>query len=204
MEKFDYHKEFISQLLALVIGLVTFFAWPALQYILLKRSAKNKGAPELWFLPKYGFRLVIRGIPAKKTLTDINIRVRIRTIIPGSEGASAATFMDEVLVEQEDMFCFPGTDQVMITFKLERRGTSGGCFVFTDKLGNARKFFEFDTFDKLVCDYSATVKNYLNFDIRVAKRVELKTKSMISILDQIEAEPDVEKLFPLDRVRSVG
>jgi hypothetical protein len=55
-------KELISQLLALA----AFFAFPAIQYLLLKRFARNEGQPELWYLPKYGFRVVIRNILARE------------------------------------------------------------------------------------------------------------------------------------------
>ena len=53
---------FLGQFLALF----TFFAFPAIQYIILKRFSKEHGKPELWYLPTFGFRLVIRNIPNKK------------------------------------------------------------------------------------------------------------------------------------------
>lgn len=93
---------FLGQLAALV----TFFAFPAFQYWLLKHTAKNEGNPELWYLPKYGFRLVIRNLPRKKSLSNIRYRVLVRTVVPPSAGSSVATYQDILLVEKDDFFCF--------------------------------------------------------------------------------------------------
>jgi hypothetical protein len=166
-------KELISQLIALVF----LFAGPAIQYFVLKRFAKREGAPELWYLPKYGFRLVVRNIPGKKVLTDIKVMVRLRAVVPRSEGTSGGTFMDEMLVNEEEMFVFPRTDQLMICFKLQRASDSSGRFIVTDKLGVEKRSFMFTSFDRLVCDYVANVKNWLNFDIKIAKRAELTSET---------------------------
>jgi hypothetical protein len=47
--------------------------------------------------------------------------VRIRKIIPASEGVSVASFMDETIVEQQEMFNFRGTDQMIVNFRLEEK-----------------------------------------------------------------------------------
>jgi hypothetical protein len=68
-------KQLISQL-----ALAAFFAFPAIQYLLLKRFARNEGQPELWYLPKYSFRLVIRNIPGKRALSDLKYCARLRGV----------------------------------------------------------------------------------------------------------------------------
>ena len=54
-----------------VAALVTFFAFPALQYGLLKMFARRQGRPQLWFLPRFGFRLVVHNISGRRTLSDL-------------------------------------------------------------------------------------------------------------------------------------
>ncbi|MFZ5494785.1 MAG: hypothetical protein ACOZE5_05540 [Verrucomicrobiota bacterium] len=192
-------KEAFTQLLALV----AFFAFPAIQYFWLKHFVRKEGQPVLWYLPKYGFRLVISNIPGRKVLSEIKVRTRVRRIVASSAGASAATFMDQILVEQEEMFVFPGSDQVLVSFRLELSPSGKSQFVFTDKLGVSKQTFETDSFDKLVCDYVANVENLLNFDIKLGKRVELKTETLKILLTEIQADPDTERSFPVDRVREV-
>lgn len=192
-------SEFLAQLLALA----TFFAFPAFQYFLLRRFTRNEGNPELWFLPAYNFRLVIRNIPGKKTLSELKLRAKLRRILPGSYGSSAATLMEEVLIDREEFFLFPGNDQIIICFRLDRMPDGSTDFVVTDKLGGEQKRCPLANFDKLICDYTANLENILNFDIKMAKRVEVTSKTLSAIHDQVEQNP-VENLFPLDRIRNVG
>jgi hypothetical protein len=110
-------ETFIGQLLALL----TFFAFPALQYILLKRFSAKEGRPELWYLPSYGFRLVIRNIPNKRILSEIKYRVFLRQTILSNSGA--ATLQDQILIDREDFFLLPGYDQILISFKLSDKRT---------------------------------------------------------------------------------
>lgn len=105
-------SEFISQLVALV----AFFAFPALQYLLLRRFTRNEGDPELWYLPAYGFRLVIRNIPGKKTLSELKLRAKLRTIVRSSSGSSAATLVEEILLDREDFFRFPAPTKSSLAF----------------------------------------------------------------------------------------
>lgn len=183
-----------------LLGLVTFFAFPAFQYFSLKLFAKNEGQPQLWYLPKFGFRLVIRNLPRKRTLSDIKQRALLRKIISSSSGSSVATYQDDLLLEREDLFLFPGTDQVLVSFKLD--GSDDAlCFVLTDKLGQQKKRIPLEDFDWLICDYVATVENILNFDIKLAKRAEMKSSTLRSIWKGLKAQ---ECSFPIDRIRNVG
>ena len=192
----------VQQALGQLIALLAFFAFPASQYLLLRRFARHEGHPELWYLPAYGFRLVLRNIPRRKTLTDIRHRALVRTHVPSSYGASAATLSDEELLRREDFFLFPGTDQVLLSFKLERRnGTL--VLVHTNKLGAVQRELTLSDRDGLICDYSATIQNPFNFDIEIRKRIELSARSLWRISGEIERDT-AERRFAVDRVREVG
>src|SRR5947208_1912824 len=103
-------KEALTQLLALI----AFFAYPAIQYMLLKMHSRREGRPEIWYIPAYKhFRLVIRNIPGNKTLSDIKYRVIIRDVVLPHDGCSVTTWPDQVLLEREDFFLFPESDQLL-------------------------------------------------------------------------------------------
>ena len=163
-------------------ALLTFFAFPAIQYLLLRAFSRKEGQPEPWFLPAYGFRLVLRNIPRKKTLTDIRYRAFVRRMVGSSGGSSVATLDDRRLSAGEDMVLFPGVDQILLSFKLSRdpgdleRGTLE--FSNTDKLGGEQSAIEVRPADRLVYDYSATIQNFFNFDVQIGKRVEVYGSSM--------------------------
>ncbi len=95
-------ETFLVQLLALF----AFFAFPLFEYIILKFSTRSEGHPQIWYLPAYGFRLVIRNLPKKKKLYDIRYRSLLRDIIPRCSGSSVKTFDDIELLECTDFFYF--------------------------------------------------------------------------------------------------
>ena len=186
---------FLGQLAALV----TFFAFPALQYGALKMFASRQGRPELWFLPRFGFRLVVHNISGRRTLSDLRYKAFLRRRIPSGDGSSVTTFNDVVLIDREDTFCFPGNDQVLLSFRVEARDTGGHVLVHTDKLGVELVRHELHDTDSLVADYTANIENFFNFDVRLAKRSEIFGKSWAAL-----AIPgDQEREFPLDRIRHV-
>lgn len=192
-------KVFIGQVLALI----TFFGFPMIQYIILKLSARREGIPELWYLPAYGFRLVIRNLPRKKQLFDIKYRCILRRVVPKNEGSSVSTYDDYELLSNEDFFLFAGTDQVLLSFQIRRDGQMNQIFVLTDKLGNEIDTKGMSDFDSLIADYTATVDNFFHFDIRISKRVEISRETLVSILEQIERK-NTEQRFQVTRVRNVG
>jgi hypothetical protein len=195
-------SEFLKEAIGLIVALATFFAFPAIQYLILRRFARVEGNPELWFLPAYGFRLVIRNIPGKKILSELKYRVRLRSIVPANTGATVSTLPDEVVIDREDFFLFPGTDQILISFRLERSPSGSENFVVTDKLGKEQKRFPLSSFETLICDYTANLENFLNFDIKIAKRGELKSATLSGFLSEVEQDP-TEGVFELDRIRHV-
>jgi hypothetical protein len=186
-----------------IIALATFFAFPVIQYIILKKYSAREGRPQLWYLPAYGFRLVIRNLPGNKTLSDIKYRVRVREVVPACDGSSVATLCDTDLIEVSDTFLFPGTDQILVSFQLKKSDNGKLLVIHTDKLGEKveKRVFEDDT--KLVVDYEANLENWFNFDVRIAKRVEVDGKSLRDIMDAIDKN-DVERQFDIPRVRNVG
>ncbi|MGE0642785.1 MAG: hypothetical protein AB7P24_03850 [Nitrospira sp.] len=187
---------FLEQLAALI----TFFAFPAIQYVILKFFSRREGRPELWFLPKYGFRLVVHNISGKRVISDLRYKAILRRVVPAGDGSSVATFQDIVLHDREDMFCFQGTDQVLLCFRVERTNTDQRYLVHTDKLGAELARHELLNGDRLVVDYTANVANFFNFDIRLAKRAELHSPTLMAL----DSPGEEEREIVLDRIRNVG
>jgi hypothetical protein len=190
-------QTFIGQFIALL----TFFAFPAFQYVILKRFSKRQGEPELWHLPAFGFRLVIRNILNKKTLYDIRSKTIIRDYIPSKDGSSVGTYMEETLIEREDFFLFPGTDQILICFKLI---VKEGDLIFakTDKLGNILKEFRISEFECIISDYVANIKNIFNFDVKISKRVILNADDLIKYWNNIQKD-NIEGKFKCSEIINV-
>ena len=198
--------EVLKQAAGQLLALFTFFAFPAIQYVLLKTTSRRKGQPELWYLPDFGFRLVIRNLPYNKTLTDIQYRTLIRRTIPSSAGSSVQTLDDRSLGSREDMVLIPGTDQILLSFKLDKEPRPGSAdillFRLTDKLGVVEETMEVQYSDRLICDYTATIQNFFNFDIRMGKRVEIYGGSLSLIFDEAQRSGDEQK-FSVDRIRNI-
>lgn len=192
-------ETFIGQ----IIALATFFAFPAIQYYLLKRFSKKHGNPELWYLPSYGFRLVISNIPNRRTLSDLRHKSILRKIIPSNDGSTVSTLIDEKLLDKDEFFLFGGYDEILICFKIDDSNKKDVKFILTDKLGNGLKEFSFSNFHQIISDYTANIENYLNFDIKVAKRVILKTNTLLQHWNTIKGNNN-EQNFLIDRVRDVG
>lgn len=186
-----------------IIALVTFFAFPAFQYVILKKYSAREGIPELWYLPAYGFRLVIRNLPGKKTLSEIKYRVRFREYVSSCFGSSVATLNDTDVIESSDTFLFPGTDQILISFQLKRKDNGTLIFVHTNKLGNKIMEHSFCDDARLIVDYSANLENWFNFDVQIAKRVEIDSQSLNHMLDAINKD-NSEQQFNPTRIRNVG
>ncbi len=186
-----------------LIALITFFAFPIVQYLLLKFNTKNEGTPELWYLPDYGFRLVLRNLPRKKTLSNIKYRAIIRHFILPSPGASISTYEDKFLFQTEDMFLFPGTDQILLVFNIELSNNGELNLVWTDKLENKNEVYELEDTSQLIIDYEASIENLFNFDVKIAKRVILKEESLHEFW-QLLQEEKVEQKLKIDEVLPVG
>ena len=125
--------------------------------------------------------------------------------MPASFGISVATLQDTTLHQRDDFFLFGDTDQILASFRIERvsAGYEGLMFVLTDKLGQEQSKVSLADFDRLICDYVANVKNYFNFDIRVERRVEMKSSSLRSIWSSIQHDSS-ERRFALDRIRGAS
>ena len=192
-------EQFLGQLLALI----TFFLFPCIQYVLLKKSSRRDGMPELWYLPKYGFRLVIRNMPRNRTLSNINQETYLRKVVPASSGTSVATYMDTLLLKRGDLFLFPGNDQILICFSIEGESIDTLEFIVTDKLGGEKERFPLSSFDRLIVNYTANLENILNFDVTIGKQAQLYVSDMKNMWQQITKD-NAEGLFQLSRIKSVG
>ena len=187
------HTYFFETLIGQFLALLTFFAFPIIQYYTLKRFIKREGQPGLWYLPAYGFRLVIRNIPNKRILSGIKYKSFTRKFIPKPKvGSSVGTVIDDIILESEDFFLFPGYDQIIICFRIEGSTENELKFILTDKLGKSQKEFQISSFDRIISDYTATVKNILNFDMKISKRVEIYSSSLVSYWKSIN-ESNFEK-----------
>jgi hypothetical protein len=194
----------LGELGSQLIALLTFFLFPIIQYVILRRSAKRKGAPELWYMRRFNcFRLVMRNETKKRVLTDINVKTRTRKIYWESPPLTTS-WRDRILDEHQELFTFPGSDHVMICFNIRQTPSPSGQLVITDKFGGEMQLIPLESFDEFLCDYIATVKNPFNFDVKLARRVKLTSKRLIGILEEIEASSEAEQQVKLDDVVDVG
>jgi hypothetical protein len=198
--------EILNQVIGQLIALFAFFAFPATQYLLLKAFSRKEGNPELWYLPDHGFRLVIRNLPRKRILTDIKYRVSVRQIQPSSGGSSVASIREQRFLVREDMVLFPGIDQILLAFNLYQgaEGIKEGNVILAPSDGYAegsQSAIEVGVSDRMVCDYSATIQNFFNFNVQVGKRVEITGYELFGMLLEILAA-NVERRFPLKYVRN--
>jgi hypothetical protein len=189
------------------LALVTFFLFPVIQYCILWVASRRKGQPELWYLPAYGFRLVIRNLPHKKILTDIKYRIIVRSLIPGSEGSSVATLVDRPVLANEDMVLFPKTDQILLSFNLRDNNNASQetrplVLVVTDKTGSENSSVPLSLEDRLLCDYTATIHNPFSFNVQTGKRVEIDGDRILEIYEEVK-KANVEQRFTLSRVRNI-
>lgn len=100
-------------------------------------------------------------------------------------------------------FLFPGTDQILVQFKLERDDKGIPVFIHTDKLGNEIKRTSFHEFELLISDYVATIHNFFHFNVKIQKRVKVSRDHLIRMLVTIEHE-NYEKEFPVTETLDVG
>jgi hypothetical protein len=198
--------EVLNQAIGQLIALFAFFAFPVIQYMLLKAFSRKEGSPELWYLPDHGFRLVIRNLPRKRILTDIRYRVSVRQMQPSSKGSSVASIMEKRLLTREDMALFPGIDQILLEFKLYQGddGIKEGNVILAPSSGYAdegQSAIDIGISDRVVCNYSATIQNFFNFNVQLGKRVEITGFDLFELLVEIVAV-NAEQSFPLKYVRN--
>jgi len=192
----------MSEIIQQIIGLSTFFAFPALQYVLLKRYVRKQGQPELWYLPKYGFRLVARNIGGKRVLSEIKYRALYREVLRSGPGTSVGTWKDHGLLQRDDFFLFPGSDQILLAFRLEQHANSLELVVLRQLTEEGLRL-PLSEGSTVIADYTATVENWLNFDVKLSKRIELSAADLHHAYLTVQHN-DVERRFPVTRVREVG
>jgi hypothetical protein len=126
----------------------------------------------------------------------------VRTTLPSKPGSSVASFDDKVLLERNELFLFAGTDQVLLSFRVGGE-LSPQTFVHTDKFGLLQSEYKLSEFDRVIVDYTAMLRNWFNFDIRVARRVEIKRATLEGIFLTIRANP-IERRFVPDLIRKAS
>ncbi len=193
----------LELILGQLVALFAFFAFPIIQYFLLKRTARREGMPELWYLPSYGFRLVIRNIPEKRIFYDIRYRSLIRELTPPDSGSSVGSCNDYMLSNVNDYFLFPGSDQLLIEFCLDEDEDGELSLIRINKTSEKQDRVAFPPTAKLIADYQATLQNWFHFDVRVSKRVEITHQDLRTAFKRIQ-EHNHEQKFKVSRVREVG
>lgn len=202
LQKLGIKIKKMGHLIGIIIGLVTFFLFPIIEWLGKRGFSQNEGNPELWYLPKYGFRLVIRNLPRKVKLFDLKYKSRIRSILPPSAGSSVSTLKEETLVNAEDFFLLPGYDQVILSFQLKRIDNEP-YLIHTNKVGEEQRKYSLDGIDYLVCDYTAHIDNRFHFDVFVGRRVEIKKNELNEYLSLIEKD-NREQPMNLKKIIKVG
>jgi hypothetical protein len=190
--------QFFGQLLALA----AFFAFPIVQYVFLWCTSKNEGKAELWYLPDHGFRLVMRNIPRRRTFYNVRYKSLVRDLIPPSKGSSVGSWKDDEILNVNEFFLLPGSDQTLLQYNLSQNGSGLLHIERTDKSGKVLSKHPVGKEAKLVADYEATLKNWFHFDVRVARRVEISESGLRSSLEQIE-EHDIEQYFDICQIINV-
>jgi hypothetical protein len=197
-------SEFWNEIRAQLLALVTFFAFPIIQYTWLKLLAKKTGEAEIWFLPEYQCcRLVLRNLPHRKILYDIRYRAVLRKIELPTDGASVESYRDMDIQSRDELFLFGEDDQVLVSFRVEGHDENSLELVVTDKFGVEQSRSPVASVDLLIADYAATIKNIFNFDIRIAKRAEVTRDKLIAIWRTLSPNSEEQCFYP-DRLRSVS
>lgn len=197
----DTISNIISNIISILVSLITFFAFPILQYLILKQVSKKEGLPEIWYIPKYGcFRLVVRNTLRSKVLRDIKTCTSLRTIILPSKGCSVPTYVEDLVYENKMFFLFPGNDYVLLSFKLKK--DKDFYLILTDKLGRAIKRFPICKNTQLITEYTAILHNLFNFNISLAKRIEISGNELKDIFETIQKD-NSEQLFKIRYIRHI-
>jgi hypothetical protein len=191
-----------EQLLGVFIGFITFFLYPMFEFYVKRRYSKNVGNPELWYLPSFGFRLVIRNIPNNINLFDLKYKTILRKIVSSNSGSSVSTLQDEVLVNSEELFLISGYDQVIVSFQL-KIDNNNLYFILTDKLGVEKSKHLLDSDSLIVCDYKATIDNKFHFDVPVGRRIVIKKETLIKTLQTIQND-NTEQRFELNKIIKIS
>lgn len=192
----------MENLISQILALVTFFAFPVVQYLILRAASRKEGQPELWYLPRYGFRLVVRNNSGKRVLKDIRYTVNLIRSVPASEGCDIATADSRLIFHNDKLYLFPKSDLIILSFKLlSDNGTIR--FVRTDKFGIEKASLSIEEFGTLRCDYAATIHNFFNFHVQIGKRVTIKSSELQDIARAIK-ENGKERAFELKSVRTVA
>lgn len=172
--------DILNSLTGQLIALAAFFIFPIIQYILLRIISRKEGAPELWYLPSYGFRLVIRNKLGRKVLKEIRYSSRILGSVPSPDDSGTITTKTVTSFAGERLFLFPKTDFIIISFQLLPT-PEGTKFVYTNDLGVHNINMNIDEFSEIRCDYLATIHNFFNFHIQIGKRVVISSSELLKL-----------------------
>ena len=184
-------SDFLQGLLGQVIGLVTFFAFPALQYLWLRRLTHGEGSANLSF-SVLGFRVAVANQFGKRVISDMRWRAIVRKLRPSPDNPQLDLCDDTELHAREDFFLFPGGEQILAACTL-RQEKDHVALVSTSVTGKERQRVPINGNAFLICDFMGNVENPLNLDFRVAKRVVV---SMDELLEHCQFDPKRNQFVP--------
>ena len=92
---------------------------------------------------------------------------------------------------------------MLLCFRIEGKSKNELMLIVTDKLGQEQQKMPLSSFDRVICDYTSTLNNLFNFNVRLSKRAEIKSSTFTSLWERIQTNNE-EDSFDIDRVRNVG
>ena len=93
----------------------------------------------------------------------------------------------------------------MFSFQLHGIEEKNITFVVTDKLGNKiQNRIPLKNFEKLICDYSATINNFFNFNVKVKKRIVIQSSSLVKMWNEVHLGCENLKVFEVDYILNPG
>lgn len=157
---------------ALVIAAVYFCYWFSYKHYSAKRAYA-----ECWWLSRWNcFRLVIRNMHDKGSLTSIHFRAWIRKLVPSVPGSSVNTFIDQELTNGERIILPSGQDLPVLCFRFENHN-GNLIFVQTDKQGKMIQKYEMDNqVVAIVVEYSVKIRSWFLFKHEIVQMYDIPHK----------------------------
>ena len=92
---------------------------------------------------------------------------------------------------------------MLVSFQISGSKPDNLSFVLTDKLGKEKQKIKLADFDRIISYYFATIENLFNFDIKLAKQIEINSSRLVEIWKELQVNSH-EQRFEVSRIRDVG
>jgi hypothetical protein len=178
----------------------------AIQHRWLGRKYRKEGSIHLWYLPDFGFRLVMRNIPGRYLLKDFKFKVRLRKIVPPSKGSSVSTYVDIDVHQGEELFIAPKQDGVLLCFQLDTQEVENEerfVLIVTTKDGKEIKRYDITDESCMIAEYTATVVNPYGLDFKLARRA-IASVDMLLTYSSRSLDEERERSFRIVQTKLAG